>query len=75
LIYVKDPEREPAVSCSSLSKERATTNTSQLNPRIDRLRIAMGWTFLYAGLSQITKPNFTVAAFPAGAKIFYDQRA
>lgn len=39
------------------------------------LRIAMGWTFLYAGLSQLTDPHFTVAAFLAGTKTFHDQLA
>jgi thiosulfate dehydrogenase [quinone] large subunit len=38
-------------------------------------RVAMGWTFLYAGLSQVTNPHFTVAAFLAGTKTFHDQLA
>jgi thiosulfate dehydrogenase (quinone) large subunit len=38
-------------------------------------RIAMGWTFLYAGLSQLTDPHFTVAGFLAGTKTFHDQLA
>jgi uncharacterized membrane protein YphA (DoxX/SURF4 family) len=33
-------------------------------------RIAMGWTFLYAGLSQLTDPHFTVAGFLAGKETF-----
>ncbi len=35
----------------------------------------MGWTFLYAGLSQLTDPQFTVATFLAGTKTFHDQLA
>lgn len=51
-------------------------NTSQLDRGlIVFFRIAMGWTFLYAGLSQITNPNFTAAAFLAGTKTFHDQLA
>lgn len=38
-------------------------------------RIAMGWTFLYAGLTQVTDPHFTVAAFLAHTKTFHDQLA
>jgi thiosulfate dehydrogenase (quinone) large subunit len=38
-------------------------------------RIAMGWTFLYAGLSQLSDPHFTVAGFLAGTKTFHDQLA
>ncbi len=38
-------------------------------------RIAMGWTFLYAGLSQITDPHFTVAVFLAHTKTFHDALA
>lgn len=35
----------------------------------------MGWVFLYAGLSQVTDPQFTVAAFLAHTKTFHDQLA
>ena len=35
-------------------------------------RIAVGWTFLYAGLTQITDPNFSVASFLAHTKTFHD---
>ena len=50
------------------------------NSTLDRallffFRIAMGWTFLYAGLSQVTDPHFTVAGFLAGTKTFHDQLA
>ncbi len=51
-------------------------NTSQLERGlIFFFRIAMGWTFLYAGLSQISDPHFTVAAFLAGTKTFHDELA
>jgi thiosulfate dehydrogenase (quinone) large subunit len=35
-------------------------------------RIAMAWTFLYAGLSQLTDPHFTAATFLAHTKTFHD---
>lgn len=35
-------------------------------------RLAMGWTFLYAGLTQVTDPNFSVAGFLANTKTFHD---
>jgi thiosulfate dehydrogenase [quinone] large subunit len=35
-------------------------------------RITMGWTFLYAGLTQLTDPDFTVASFLAHTKTFHD---
>lgn len=38
-------------------------------------RIAMGWTFLYAGFTQITDPNFTVATFLEHTKTFHDELA
>lgn len=38
-------------------------------------RVAMGWTFLYAGFTQVTDPHFTVSAFLAGTKTFHDQLA
>lgn len=34
-------------------------------------RIAMGWTFLYAGLTQLTEPGFTAAAFLGHTKTFH----
>jgi uncharacterized membrane protein YphA (DoxX/SURF4 family) len=30
-------------------------------------RIAIGWAFLYAGLSQLLEPDFTAATFLSGA--------
>lgn len=39
------------------------------------LRIAMGWTFLYAGVSQLTNPHFSVAAFLSETKTFHDALA
>jgi thiosulfate dehydrogenase (quinone) large subunit len=35
-------------------------------------RIAMGWTFLYAGISQLMQKNFSVAGFALHAKTFHD---
>lgn len=35
-------------------------------------RLAMGWTFLYAGVSQVFEPNFTSAAFLGHTKTFHD---
>ena len=35
-------------------------------------RITMGWTFLYAGLTQVTDPDFSVASFLAHTKTFHD---
>lgn len=51
------------------------TDTSLERGIILFFRIAMGWTFLYAGLSQITDPNFTVSAFLAHTKTFHDELA
>ena len=34
-------------------------------------RIAMGWTFLYAGLSQVLNPNFSAAGFLSHTKTFH----
>ena len=34
-------------------------------------RIAMGWTFLYAGVTQVFDPNFTVGAFLGTTKTFH----
>ena len=35
-------------------------------------RVAMGWTFLYAGITQVFDPNFTVAGFLGTVKTFHD---
>lgn len=35
-------------------------------------RLAMGWTFLYAGVSQVFEPNFTAAGFLGHTKTFHD---
>jgi thiosulfate dehydrogenase (quinone) large subunit len=35
-------------------------------------RLAIGWTFLYAGLWQVMDPHFTVASFLAHTKTFHD---
>ena len=35
-------------------------------------RLAMGWTFLYAGATQVTDPHWTVATFLAHTKTFHD---
>ena len=35
-------------------------------------RIAMGWTFLYAGLTQLTDPHWTAAGFLTHTKTFHD---
>jgi thiosulfate dehydrogenase [quinone] large subunit len=34
-------------------------------------RVAMGWTFLYAGVTQIIDPHFTVAGFLGTTKTFH----
>lgn len=34
-------------------------------------RLAMGWTFLYAGVTQVTDPDFSVAAFLGTTKTFH----
>ena len=34
-------------------------------------RLAMGWTFLYAGVTQVADPNFTVAGFLGTTKTFH----
>ena len=34
-------------------------------------RLAMGWTFLYAGFTQVTDPKFTVAGFLGTTKTFH----
>jgi thiosulfate dehydrogenase [quinone] large subunit len=36
------------------------------------LRLAMGWTFLYAGLHQLADPNWSVAGFLSHTKTFHD---
>jgi thiosulfate dehydrogenase [quinone] large subunit len=38
-------------------------------------RLAIGWTFLYAGLWQVMDPHFTVASFLAHTKTFHDTLA
>lgn len=35
-------------------------------------RLAMGWTFLYAGVSQLLDPSFTAASFLGTTKTFHD---
>lgn len=35
-------------------------------------RFLMGWTFLYAGVTQVLSPDFTVAAFLSHTKTFHD---
>lgn len=35
-------------------------------------RVAVGWTFLYAGLSQVADPNFSVVPFLTHTKTFHD---
>jgi thiosulfate dehydrogenase [quinone] large subunit len=35
-------------------------------------RLAMGWTFLYAGLTQLATPHWTAAGFLASTKTFHD---
>ena len=35
-------------------------------------RLAMGWTFLYAGVTQVTDSKFTVAGFLGTVKTFHD---
>lgn len=35
------------------------------------LRLAMGWTFLYAGITQLTDPSFSVAGFLGSTKTFH----
>ena len=34
-------------------------------------RITMGWTFLYAGVSQLMRPDWSAAKFLAGTKTFH----
>ncbi len=34
-------------------------------------RLAIGWTFLYAGITQLIDPNFTVAGFLGTTKTFH----
>ena len=34
-------------------------------------RLAMGWTFLYAGATQLIDPHWTAASFLAGTKTFH----
>jgi len=44
-----------------------------VSPRLTfAFRVMMGWVFLYAGVTQVTSPDFTVAAFLAHTKTFHD---
>ena len=47
------------------------TNTSFNRGVILFFRIAMGWTFLYAGVTQLIDPQFTVAGFLGTTKTFH----
>ena len=47
-------------------------NTALSRSLIVYFRIAMGWTFLYAGVSQLAEPHFTAATFLAHTKTFHD---
>lgn len=48
------------------------TDTALERGLIFFFRITMGWTFLYAGVTQLMDPNFTVAVFLARTKTFHD---
>ncbi len=41
-------------------------------PTLVGLRLALGWVFLYAGLSQVTNPEFSAVGLLANAKTFPD---
>ncbi len=47
-------------------------NTTLQRSLIVYLRLAMGWTFLYAGVTQVMDPHWTVATFLAHTKTFHD---
>jgi thiosulfate dehydrogenase (quinone) large subunit len=47
-------------------------NTAVSRFLIIYFRLAMGWTFLYAGVTQLAEPNFTAATFLAHTKTFHD---
>ncbi len=47
-------------------------NTTLQRSLIVYFRLAMGWTFLYAGVTQVMDPHFTVAVFLAHTKTFHD---
>ena len=49
------------------------SDTTLPNSLIFYFRIAMGWTFLYAGVTQLfIEPDFTAATFLAHTKTFHD---
>jgi len=47
------------------------TDTSFSRGVILFFRLAIGWTFLYAGVTQLIDPNFTVAGFLGATKTFH----
>jgi hypothetical protein len=48
------------------------SNTALQRGLILYVRVAIGWTFLYAGLWQLMDAHFTVASFLAHTKTFHD---
>jgi uncharacterized membrane protein YphA (DoxX/SURF4 family) len=50
----------------------AMNNTALQRGLILYVRLAIGWTFLYAGLWQLVDAHFTVASFLAHTKTFHD---
>jgi thiosulfate dehydrogenase (quinone) large subunit len=47
-------------------------NTTLQRSLILYFRLAMGWTFLYAGITQVMDPHWSVAVFLAHTKTFHD---
>lgn len=47
------------------------TNTSFNRGVVLFFRVAMGWTFLYAGITQLIDPQFSVAGFLGTTKTFH----
>jgi len=62
---------------ASVVGDRHRWDTTMNNTTLQRnltlyFRLAIGWTFLYAGAWQVMDPHFTVASFLAHTKTFHD---
>lgn len=53
-----------------MKNTHAHTHTRTLNIGLFLLRLALGWFFLYSGITKVLNPDFTAAGFLGGAKTF-----
>jgi thiosulfate dehydrogenase (quinone) large subunit len=71
---VPQAKRCPAANGRRLAPDgtKAMNNTTLQRGLILYFRLAMGWTFLYAGITQVMDPHWSVAVFLAHTKTFHD---